>query len=115
MNHDELTAAIQAWAQTQNAAERAAASLLIDHGHWLRVSQFVNECVGEDEGIHFIKWWRVRELLYDWGLTGTNSELAILRFAAMLAGDSLGLTSLDRVGRTSVVNALSTALNVWPL
>jgi hypothetical protein len=112
--YEQLVNAISTWASTQDSPERAATWLLIDQGHWLRSHQFVTKCVAEDEGIWFIQWWRVKELLDEDGLLGSSGELAILRFATALASDALGLSSLDQQNRDLAVTALREALDVSP-
>jgi hypothetical protein len=112
LQYRQMVNAIAEWASTQDAPERAATWLLIDQGHWLRSHQFITKCVAEDEGVWFIQWWRVQELLDEDKLLGSSGELAILRFAAALASNALGLSSLDRENRTLAVNALSEALGV---
>ena len=93
---------------------RAATLLLIYHGHWLTNRQFIGHCVAIEDDAYWVDWWQVRELLEADRLTGTNSELALLRFAVQLANDSLGMGSLDRVSRQLCVDALAHALGVTP-
>jgi hypothetical protein len=111
-NNVDLAGALADWARTQDAPERAAVNLLIDQAHWIRDPYFIDQCIAEDEGIYFIRWWRIRELLHDWAFSASSGELAILRFAATLANDALGLTSLDRLNRELAVDALAQALGV---
>lgn len=113
--YDQLVNAITAWASTQDAPERAATWLLIDQGAWLRKHQFVNKCIAEDEGVWFIQWWRVQELLDENGLQGSSGELALLRVAVTIALDKLGLSSLDQLNRELVAAAIRDALNVGGL
>lgn len=112
-DHDNLAQALLAWANRDDARERAAATkLLVEQGHWLHDQTFVRECVAVDGGTTFLRYWRIDELLVDNALIGSSGEMAVLRFAVALTRNMSDLSSLDRANKGLVVRALADALGV---
>ena len=112
-DHYTMITGLRGWAASCDAFTRAAVDLLVDHDHWLWDLKFVQRCVHvNDHDVPFINWMAVEQLLKNGQHPASGSELAVLRLALMLARDLFGLSSLDRVNRGHVVDAVAAALDV---
>ena len=110
----EVTAGLQRWTSTHDAHVRAAVDLLIDHGHWLRDTTFLDEAVTKDsDGDVWINWRNAREALTSGKFsTASSTERAVLDLAIAIGSDQYRLSRMDgdRGAGALVVRAMHTAL-----
>jgi hypothetical protein len=107
----QLAPMLRAWAAGLYPSE-AAVELLIAHGHWLRRRDFLSalvDAVDDGWGRHgevpmaSIDWERVETFLDQ--AAASSSEVAILRFAASLAGTEGGPSLLQMTASLGHTNA----------
>jgi hypothetical protein len=108
-----LNRALTAWAATHEYGVLAATQLLIEHGSWLRRSDFLAACVGgADSPMPWISWRAAKLRLDDGDFIASSSELIILDLAITLALDSHRTSLLGNTNRESVARAFGLALGV---
>lgn len=115
LDTEVLSKAIETWAEGEPAHRRAAAWALTDHSHWLNDSQFTKWCLAvddEDEEAPLVSviWSHAQNMIRNGDLTGSPSEIAMLRFCVDLALDGNGWQSLDDENRSIVLQAARIAL-----
>lgn len=113
-DYETLLDGLENWIETHDVGVQAAVSLLMAHKHWLRNAVFVERCIVWDHEYRMavIEWPKVTEALAANALVGSGSELAVLRWAVLLATDPYGVSSLDRINRDLVVRATAATFGI---
>jgi hypothetical protein len=112
MGTAEFTTALIRWNDTQDSRERAAGNLVLGDWHWLSSRDFQEKCTNEYEDVVYIDWAATDNALKNNQLMGSSGEIAFLKWAVLIARDPFGASSLDRVNRKAVLQALSDAWGV---
>lgn len=115
LDMEGLRNAVETWAENEPAQSRAAAWALADHGHWLDDSEFCRWCLvvdddDEENPLVAVIWSHAANMLRNSQLTGSPSELAMLRFCTDLALDANDWQSLDDDNRSILLQAARVAL-----
>lgn len=107
---DQLADALRRWTGKDDH-KRAAEELLIEHGFWLRRTDFLDAALryDSDDAAALIMWSKAREFL-DTEPRASTTELAVLDLAAALGEDRFQLTAMGRAHRDMVRTAVNTAL-----
>jgi hypothetical protein len=92
---------------SDEAAMRAAGGLVLGSRHWLYSKQFHALCTNEYEGVFYIDWAATDYALKREDLLGSSGEIALLKWAVVIARDLFGASSLDRNNREAVLDALA--------
>lgn len=113
-DYDTLLDGLENWIENHDVGVQAAAYLLMAHKHWLRNAVFVERCIEWDHEYRMavVEWPKVTEALDANALAGSGSEVAVLRWAVLLATDPYGVSSLDLTNRDFVVSATAVAFGI---
>ena len=109
---DAFARNIRDWHATGDYPRRAAAELLISNGgYWLRRADFRSACTRTDRNGTYLMWRHAKDFAVN-DEECEDAERAILKFAADLVLDPLGLYGLGDAYRLALTQAFVVALGV---
>lgn len=110
---DELGAGLRSFASVHDASLRGAVDLMIWQETLLRRADFFAAAIAVERNGYRIRWDRAEQ----WAETavGATSQFKVLKLAAWIATDPLGLNGFGHAHRRAAVDAFAAALGVTSL